>query len=246
MTLNLLVSRECRKTPRDLLEELEEWLDSLATSAATDTYEYNRKSTDICGTPTSAGVPDLPGETRKKKRAKVCQQMGCRKGNWIRYKTLYHACSVGAERKFVCCRYVNVMVYLTTLATAEVISASPDVPEFCPAGILLHASMKDDDGNWNYNITECEQQFFFFSQFPDCIITEYFRRNVINLVDKFRATGCTERKKSVRWPTKVTEDAVEDARERMQRGPNKSVKKLAVEIGVSYGSAHKILRNKLG
>ncbi|KAJ4447925.1 hypothetical protein ANN_09934 [Periplaneta americana] len=32
-----------------------------------------------------------------------------------------------------------VMVYLTTLATAEVISASPDVPEFCPAGVLLHA-----------------------------------------------------------------------------------------------------------
>ncbi|KAJ4444133.1 hypothetical protein ANN_05922 [Periplaneta americana] len=56
-------------------------------------------------------------------------------------------------------------------------------------------------------------------------------RNVINLVDKFRATECTERKKSVIWPTKMTEDAVEDARERMQRGPNKSVKKLAVEIG---------------
>ncbi|KAJ4441426.1 hypothetical protein ANN_11281 [Periplaneta americana] len=57
---------------------------------------------------------------------------------------------------------------------------------------------------------------------------------------------CTERKKSVRWPTKVTDDVVDDARERMQRGPNKSVKKLAVEIGVSYGSAHRILRNKLG
>ncbi|KAJ4436638.1 hypothetical protein ANN_16769 [Periplaneta americana] len=70
-------------------------------------------------------------------------------------------------------------------------------------------------------------------------------QNVINLVDKFRATECTERKKSVRWPTKVTEDAREDSRERMQRGPNKSVKKLAVEIGVSYRSAHKILRNKL-
>ncbi|KAJ4425755.1 hypothetical protein ANN_27378 [Periplaneta americana] len=107
--------------------------------------------------------------------------------------------------------------------------------------VHYHTGMKDDDGNWNYNITECEQQFF-FSQFPDYIITEYFRRNVINLVDKFRATECTERKKSVIWPTKVTEDA----RERMQRGPNKSVKKLAVEIGVSYGSAHKILRNKLG
>ncbi|KAJ4441255.1 hypothetical protein ANN_11109 [Periplaneta americana] len=31
---------------------------------------------------------------------------------------------------------LNVMFYLTTLATAEVISALPDVPEFCPAGIL--------------------------------------------------------------------------------------------------------------
>ncbi|KAJ4426499.1 hypothetical protein ANN_27313 [Periplaneta americana] len=71
--------------------------------------------------------------------------------------------------------------------------------------------MKDDDGNWIYNKTECEQQFF--SQFP----AEYFRRNIINLVDKFRATECTERKKSVIWPTKVTEDVIEDARERVQR-----------------------------
>ncbi|KAJ4437966.1 hypothetical protein ANN_13905 [Periplaneta americana] len=38
----------------------------------------------------------------------------------------------------------NVMFYLTTLATAEVISASPDVPEFCPAGVLLHASKSTD------------------------------------------------------------------------------------------------------
>ncbi|KAJ4437899.1 hypothetical protein ANN_13838 [Periplaneta americana] len=71
-------------------------------------------------------------------------------------------------------------------------------------------------------------------------------RNVINLVDKFRATECTKRKKSVRWPTKVIEDAVEDTRERMQGSPNKSVKKLAVEIWVFYVNAHKILRNKLG
>ncbi|KAJ4441727.1 hypothetical protein ANN_11585 [Periplaneta americana] len=62
--------------------------------------------------------------------------------------------------------------------------------------------------------------------------------------DKIRMAPA-KRKKSVRWPTKVTEIAVEDARERMQGGPNKSVKKLAVEIGVSCGSAHKILRKKL-
>ncbi|KAJ4431402.1 hypothetical protein ANN_19999 [Periplaneta americana] len=64
--------------------------------------------------------------------------------------------------------------------------------------VYFHTDMKDDYGNWNYNITECEQQFLFsFSQIPDYIITEYFRRNVINLVDKFRATECTERKKSI-------------------------------------------------
>ncbi|KAJ4440125.1 hypothetical protein ANN_08263 [Periplaneta americana] len=119
--------------------------------------------------------------------------------------------------------------------------SSPIYEEIC---LWILVSMKDDDGNWNYNIIECEQQFS--SRFPDYVITEYFRRNVINLVDKFRATGCTERKKSIRQPTKVTEDAVEDARERMQRSPNKSVKKLAIEIGVSYGSAHRILRKKLG
>ncbi|KAJ4442815.1 hypothetical protein ANN_04408 [Periplaneta americana] len=39
---------------------------------------------------------------------------------------------------------LNVMFYLTTLATAEVISASPDLPEFCPAGVLLHASKSTD------------------------------------------------------------------------------------------------------
>ncbi|KAJ4448681.1 hypothetical protein ANN_00071, partial [Periplaneta americana] len=39
---------------------------------------------------------------------------------------------------------LNVIFYLTTLATAEVISASPDVPEFYPAGVLLHASESTD------------------------------------------------------------------------------------------------------
>ncbi|KAJ4438679.1 hypothetical protein ANN_14626 [Periplaneta americana] len=32
------------------------------------------------------------------------------------------------------------IVFAATLAAAEVISASPDVPEFCPAGVLLHAN----------------------------------------------------------------------------------------------------------
>ncbi|KAJ4432403.1 hypothetical protein ANN_21022 [Periplaneta americana] len=53
--------------------------------------------------------------------------------------------------------------------------------------------MKDDDGNWNYNIAECEQQFS--SHFPDYVITEYFRRNVINLVDTIEQEGVQKGRK---------------------------------------------------
>ncbi|KAJ4446673.1 hypothetical protein ANN_13370 [Periplaneta americana] len=50
-----------------------------------------------------------------------------------------------------------VMFYLTTLATAEVISASPDVPEFCPAGVLLHASKSTDISLYHLSTLKCHR-----------------------------------------------------------------------------------------
>ena len=47
---------------------------------------------------------------------------------------------------------------------------------------------KEYDGNFKYNIIECELDFSL--RFPECVITEYCSRNVINLVDKFRVTRC--------------------------------------------------------
>ncbi|KAJ4435578.1 hypothetical protein ANN_18194 [Periplaneta americana] len=44
-----------------------------------------------------------------------------------------------------------------TLATAEVISASPDVPEFCPAGVLLHASKSTDMSLSHLSTLKCHQ-----------------------------------------------------------------------------------------
>mgnify|MGYP007072930977 CR=1 FL=1 len=52
---------------------------------------------------------------------------------------------------------LNVMFYLTTLATAEVISASPDVPEFCPAGVLLHASKSTDMSLSHLSTLKCHR-----------------------------------------------------------------------------------------
>ncbi|KAJ4438619.1 hypothetical protein ANN_14566 [Periplaneta americana] len=52
---------------------------------------------------------------------------------------------------------LNVMFYLTTLVTAEVISASPDVPEFCPAGVLLHASKSTDMSLSHLSTLKCHR-----------------------------------------------------------------------------------------
>ncbi|KAJ4428243.1 hypothetical protein ANN_24260, partial [Periplaneta americana] len=51
----------------------------------------------------------------------------------------------------------NVMFYLTTLATVEVISASPDVPEFYPAGVLLHASKSTDMSLSHLSTLKCHR-----------------------------------------------------------------------------------------
>ncbi|KAJ4448380.1 hypothetical protein ANN_10396 [Periplaneta americana] len=51
----------------------------------------------------------------------------------------------------------KVMFYLTTLATAEVISASPDVPEFCPTGVLLHASKSTDMSLSHLSTLKCHR-----------------------------------------------------------------------------------------
>ncbi|XP_023702358.1 uncharacterized protein LOC111861758 [Cryptotermes secundus] len=73
MTLDLLVAREWRKSPRDLLDELEEWLESIKTSAKIDPpARSDDKSRSTEGTtPTLAGTEDLPKEKKKKLRKNV-------------------------------------------------------------------------------------------------------------------------------------------------------------------------------
>jgi hypothetical protein len=73
ITLDLLVARECRKSPRDLLDELEEWLESLKTSAKIALPERSDDKTRSTKgtTPTSTRTEDLPEETKKKVRQNV-------------------------------------------------------------------------------------------------------------------------------------------------------------------------------
>lgn len=73
MTLDLLVAREWRKSPRDLLDELEEWLESIRTSAKIDPPQRSDdKTRSAKGTaPALTGTEDLPKEKKKKVRQNV-------------------------------------------------------------------------------------------------------------------------------------------------------------------------------
>jgi hypothetical protein len=73
MTLDLLVARECRKSPRDLLDELEEWLESIKTSAKIELPERSDDKTRSTNgtTPASTGIPHVRKEKKKKVRQNV-------------------------------------------------------------------------------------------------------------------------------------------------------------------------------
>jgi hypothetical protein len=72
MTLDLLVAKECRKSPRDLLDELEEWLETIRTSAKIDISERrDDKAIATKGTSTLSEIPHLPKEKKKKTRQNV-------------------------------------------------------------------------------------------------------------------------------------------------------------------------------
>jgi hypothetical protein len=72
MTLDLLVAREWRKSPRDLLDELEEWLESIRTSAKIDSQRSDDKTRSTKGTtPTLTRTEDLPKQKKKKVRQNV-------------------------------------------------------------------------------------------------------------------------------------------------------------------------------
>jgi hypothetical protein len=59
ITLDLLVAKECRKSPRDLLDELEDWLNSVKISAKTD------RLSATCDSATLTELPELPRKNKK-------------------------------------------------------------------------------------------------------------------------------------------------------------------------------------
>ncbi|GJQ79280.1 hypothetical protein Trydic_g5523 [Trypoxylus dichotomus] len=57
-------------------------------------------------------------------------------------------------------------------------------------------------------------------------------------------TSSVTKRKADQAPSVLTEDRVDDIRQRMDVNPNKSVRKLALQTGICRGSAHMAVRKK--
>lgn len=101
-----------------------------------------------------------------------------------------------------------------------------------------------NDGQWSYSIPLCMQEFRDrFPYFPadyHILLTQ-----IQKVIRKFRETGSVSRKPGSGPPTKRTAEVIQDVEQRMQQSPRKPIRRLAQEIGLSYGACQKIVKKDL-
>lgn len=85
-------------------------------------------------------------------------------------------------------------------------------------------------------------QIEFNKTFPDTPVPH--RNAVRNLIRKFRETGSVQDVSRSGRPI-TSEETVNDVKDRMERSPTKSVRRLSQEADISKSSAHRILRTNL-
>lgn len=115
-------------------------------------------------------------------------------------------------------------------------------PEQDACILMFHyrSGTRDADGNWQYSLQSCMDQFA--ERFPDADIpydTFVHHRHII--IHRFEEKHCICKGKSTGRPTKLTEEVVDDIQQRMERSPHKSIAKLASQTGMD----NFILRIKL-
>lgn len=76
--------------------------------------------------------------------------------------------------------------------------------------------------------------------------TGYKQRTVYDVVKRYKETGGTaDRPRSGRPTIATTPENIQKVRCRIQRNPERSMRKMAKELGISEGSVRKIVRKKL-
>jgi transposase len=82
---------------------------------------------------------------------------------------------------------------------------------------------------------ECQNAFR--NSFPDSVVPN--KSTIQRLVERFRETRSTGEKRRSGRPSVVSNDSLEDIRERLLQSPRKSLRKLSQQTGMTYGSVQR-------
>lgn len=86
------------------------------------------------------------------------------------------------------------------------------------------------DGEWSYSLQSCMAQFQ--QNYPDHIVSyKIFAQHRDRIIHRFETKNCICKGKSSGRPTILTDDVVDDVRQRIEASPNKSIRKLAAQTG---------------
>lgn len=100
------------------------------------------------------------------------------------------------------------------------------------------------NGEWQYSLHDCMTDFR--EEYPDLVFNyNYFRDVVTKSVQLFRESGSVARKSGSGPPLRRTEATIEAARQIMDEQPKTSIRVLAQQINLSYGTTRTILKKDL-
>jgi hypothetical protein len=101
-----------------------------------------------------------------------------------------------------------------------------------------------ENGEWSYSTPRVFEEFQ--QKFPDFQGTnQQLAQKVYKCVNMFLETGSVLRKKGSGQPTKRTAQNIEEVKQKIAESPNKSIRRLAQETNLSFGTVQLILKKDL-
>jgi hypothetical protein len=76
----------------------------------------------------------------------------------------------------------------------------------------------------------------FRDTFPDSSVPN--KSTISRLLNRFRDTGSVQDRNRSSWPSVLSDDGLDDIRKTLLHSPQKSLRKLSLQSGLSYGSLH--------
>ncbi|KAJ3662408.1 hypothetical protein Zmor_006758 [Zophobas morio] len=99
------------------------------------------------------------------------------------------------------------------------------------------------DGAWLYSVAACKQEYL--ANYPDLEIQETsLKAHIRDVINRFVRTSNVNKGKSSGRPA-VSEEVVDDLRERLEQNPQTSLTRLSQQSGVPVTTCHKVVKKRL-